>query len=103
MRKQQNIGSVVRFHAGNITGMVRNADGVHRPALMKSPGLGKHSSATRERLTYRTDCPDTWPGGSVLETELAETPESFPATARTAGDPPAAIWASLVLTRAMSS
>ncbi len=103
LRDKQNIGSVVQVQAGNISGVVANAADAHRPVLTHSPGLRKRSTAMRMRRTDPTGCPDTWPGGSVLTTELAREPESFPAPARPAGSPPAAIWASLILSRAMSS
>lgn len=103
LRNQQNIGSVVQVHAGMISGMVANAADAHRPVPTKSPDLGKRSPAMRDRRTALTDCPGTWPGYSVFRTELAEVPESIPAPARPAGGPPAAAWASLVITRAMSS
>ena len=113
LRNMQNLGSVFQLRAGDFAGMLTAADPVHgvrsaehlcsgkRPSRLgasgkQSPGLLECASGSGLRrsrsLRY---CREQLSRRDVVGVK--------PTRPRTAGDPPAAIWAALVIQRAMTN
>lgn len=102
MWHNDNHGLVVRFHSEGNFGMVRRAAVAHRtPLKTPCPKLGKRpcdlpiisdSDIAGMDSTYMSQ---PMPASAVIET-VTRRP-------RVAGDPSAALWASLVLSRALCS
>ena len=115
MRNFQSQNSVAQVQAGNYFGMVAVAGSAHRIPDPKHRCLGKRPA---DPTRYGTWCLDTRTGiGDDYSSEqsdeqlsLRECPrplsvpvESPVRVSRVAGDPAAALWAAMVLSRAMCS
>ena len=106
MVNTQNQASVFSIHAENQNGLAFGADRDHRMPAAKRPYLGN-------RRPDSTLSGSDGLGGSGAETgdgcskrerlSLRERSEPLPTMSRIPGDPPAAVWAMLVINRVMSS
>ena len=114
MRNFQSQNSVAQVQAGNIFGMVAVAGSAHRIARPKHRCLGKRPSDPTRYRTWSLGDPRTTTGDdcspelSDEQLSLRERPRSVSVeqpvrVARVTGDPAAALWAAMVLSRAMCS
>ena len=110
----RNQASTVNRPTGNWQGSVNGAFSAHCDVAVGHQSLGKRSVDVDPRdshslvPTYTHDVVDTGSGpGSEQSASLARPKRPLPIrpsiAARSASEPPAAIWATLVLSRAMCS
>jgi hypothetical protein len=100
MLTHTNRQAVHQLQAGNIGGMGVRVDSVHATALPLRPLSGKRPLKRAARLApaafARTERDDR-------QRSFADEPDCYPAAAMASGEPMAVVWASLVLSRAITS
>jgi hypothetical protein len=111
----QNQNSVAQLHVGNPAAMLNCADAAHPVSPVQHPYLGRRPWEPRSRgkdaESFGTCEPCSVFGGGPgrltssirRRLRLQDASVFMPAQPRSAGDPPAAIWAALVLSRALGS
>ena len=114
MRNYQSQNSVAQVQAGSIFSLVAVAGSAHRIPRPKHRCLGKRPVDPTQYGTWSLGDTRTGTGDNCLaersdeRLSLRERPRSVPVespvrVSRVAGDPAAALWAAMVLSRAMCS
>lgn len=97
MLSNQNMAQTAGTSTGNFAGMVRGTAVARSCSVLRSLS---HSDSSWERQGYQRI---TGSGLLGAEPEVHQTPEIKPVALCMPGDPSAAIWARLIVSRALSS